>query len=440
MQRTCRCDLSVRMLFLVTLIFIGWPRDCRAIPVFARVYQTSCVTCHVAPPKLTPFGEVFRQNGYEIPNDDGESVKEEPQKLGADAYKRVWPKAIWPGAIPGKIPLAFRGRTGFSLMQTDSGVYTHFIPPTLQLLMAGTLGEHLTFFVGAHLFDAGELGSVDRFYLQFDNILSSVIPPHLLFLRAGQFIPEMVPFLSNHRSLTLTPYAMNTYDASLGNTFSAGHAHGESSFGIENLQIGAELSGVVAQRLRYVAGIVNGSGPNALDNNQAKDFYGRLSYKFGGMSFTDPGGIVAQSGKNWVEQSLVVGVFGYKGAKPNAGYVRPKDLDFYRVGGDLSLSLWDLNLFGGFIRGVDEKVVGTRLGTAEYNLFFAEANCVVFPWLIPVVRYEQALADTIANGPRRLVANLTFLVRANVKIVAEVPVDVVTRKVQRLEIGTDVSF
>jgi hypothetical protein len=38
-----------------------------AIPVFARKYGTSCQTCHTIYPKLTPFGEAFRRNGFRFP-------------------------------------------------------------------------------------------------------------------------------------------------------------------------------------------------------------------------------------------------------------------------------------------------------------------------------------------------------------------------------------
>lgn len=435
------------------IVILTWTANTSAIPTFARLYKTSCLTCHVAPPKLTPFGEVFRQNGYQIPKDGGESIKEEPLKLGADGYKKVFPKAVWPGAIPGALPLSFRARTGFTGEVTDTGTFTRFTPATLQMMMAGTFSDNVTFFIGAHLFDLGVAGTLDRFYLQIDNILSNVIPEHLLFARIGQFIPEMVPFLSNHRSLTLTPYAMNTYDLSLGNIFLAGHTHGAGPFGLENLQIGAELSGVAHGRLRYVAGVVNGNGPNTLDNNKAKDFYGRISAKAGGMSFTNAGGIIAQSGQNWSEKSLIAGAFAYKGAKPNTGYKSPKDLDFYRVGGDLSIFFSDLNVFGGVIFGADEKVMASKLIANEYNLFFVEGNYIVFPWLIPVVRYEQANTENAlpvqsmpgmdmggTQGPRRLVMSVTCLLRANVKFIAEAPFDVNTNKFQSIQLGMDFSF
>ena len=40
-----------------------------AYPGFARKYHTSCQTCHVAYPRLNDFGQAFRRNGYQFPDD-----------------------------------------------------------------------------------------------------------------------------------------------------------------------------------------------------------------------------------------------------------------------------------------------------------------------------------------------------------------------------------
>src|SRR5512141_3165979 len=78
-----------------------------AIPAFARKYQTSCQTCHIGFPKLNAFGEAFRLNGYRMPQETEEQIKLKPVSLGADAYKKMWPRAIYPSDLPGQVPLAF---------------------------------------------------------------------------------------------------------------------------------------------------------------------------------------------------------------------------------------------------------------------------------------------------------------------------------------------
>ena len=51
----------------VFVVVVGGASHAWAIPAFARKYKTGCVTCHTIFPKLTPFGEQFRRNGYRFP-------------------------------------------------------------------------------------------------------------------------------------------------------------------------------------------------------------------------------------------------------------------------------------------------------------------------------------------------------------------------------------
>lgn len=41
----------------------------RAIPAFARKYGMPCSSCHEAWPMLSPFGQAFKDNGYQLGND-----------------------------------------------------------------------------------------------------------------------------------------------------------------------------------------------------------------------------------------------------------------------------------------------------------------------------------------------------------------------------------
>src|SRR5579883_2407629 len=103
----------------------------RAIPAFARKYGTSCQTCHTVYPKLTPFGEAFRRNGFKFPGSDTEMTKQETVPLGQDAYRDVFPKAVWPGTLPASIPIAlgFNGQAmihpqhSAAAAQADNGTY-----------------------------------------------------------------------------------------------------------------------------------------------------------------------------------------------------------------------------------------------------------------------------------------------------------------------------
>lgn len=395
------------------------------IPVFARKYETSCVTCHAGYPKLNSFGEAFRLNGYQYPEDDASVTKDEPVSLGSESYKRVFPNAVWPNDIPGKPPIALRANTGFEY-ERDGEVETAFEAPSLNLMGAGTLGENVGFYAGAHLFEEGEAGSIDRAFLQISSLFNSKLPDHALNIRIGQFIPNIVAF-ANHRGLALTPYAFNTYSA-LSEGFAAGHHHGGGeTLGIEDFQLGVEAAGVVSHRWRWGVGIVNGNGPGG-EVNSAKDGYGRAAVKIGGMGFDGFQKTPSQSNESWVDNSVTLGAFGYLGSYPNSGTSGPKDLERNRWGFDVNILYSDLNVFGGYIRGTDEAMDGHDLTATsdvrdvEYDLFFAEANYVLYPWLIGLGRYEQATPDQ-GDDIKRVVAGATALYRANIKFVVETVVD-----------------
>ena len=92
--------LSIAAILLVSA------RSALGVPAFARKYGTSCLTCHTIYPKLNPFGEAFRRNGYRFPGVDSDFVKQDTVPLGQDAYKKEFPHSVWPGTLPGSVPLA----------------------------------------------------------------------------------------------------------------------------------------------------------------------------------------------------------------------------------------------------------------------------------------------------------------------------------------------
>ncbi len=269
-----------------------------------------------------------------------------------------------------------------------------------------------------------------------------MLPDKTLYLRLGQFIPEVVPFASNHRSLTITPYAFNTYDLSMGGSFAAEHVHGVGPFGLEGFQLGAELSGLLGPRNRYVAGVVNGSG-TLQDNNQAKDGYIRLAHKFGGMDYAGNWSEGAQpfggTGKNWYEKSLTLGLFAYNGARDNTTTTGEEDLQFYRLGSDFYLGLGDLKFRGGYIYGNDERIVNNAQVRQDYSLYFVEGTCFIYPWLIGLIRYEQAFPEDLGTI-RQVVPSITALQRANIKWLLEAPVNPETGELERLMLGLDFGF
>ena len=60
-----------------------------AIPAFARIYGTSCSTCHIDFPKLKEFGNAFKDAGFKFPKDDESMQIADRTKSVPHQYRRV---------------------------------------------------------------------------------------------------------------------------------------------------------------------------------------------------------------------------------------------------------------------------------------------------------------------------------------------------------------
>ena len=78
--------------FLLILFGLMIPTNSEAMPVFARKYNMSCVTCHAAFPRLNEFGKQFVSDNYRLPNWKDSTVNAGDEML----------------ALPDSVPLAMR--------------------------------------------------------------------------------------------------------------------------------------------------------------------------------------------------------------------------------------------------------------------------------------------------------------------------------------------
>jgi len=432
--------LSVMAFSLFALMDV---RPAAAIPAFARKYQTSCQTCHVGFPKLNPFGEAFRLNGYRMPKETEDQVKIKPVSLGAEAYKRIWPKAIYPSDLPGQVPLALNVKmasvyassiddTGRHLTQNDFQ-----FPQEANLFAGGNLGE-LVSFLGEVTWAENPDGSsdteIERLHLQIGPFHN-----HLLNVKIGKFAPDLADGF--HEMWLSTDNGIDTLF-----TFNAVGLHGgtglaDSGGGIslpENVK-GIELYGVGAHRLFYTIGVINGLGPSSggnVDGNASKDIYGRVDYKFGGMGLDGDTSGVTLPPENWRERSLRVGVLGYHGngervsfpvTDENGAMFNIQDRTFNRAGVYASWYFDDLNVFGVALAGRDRLDTFAADGspfnsaTYRYNTWFIQSDYVILPPLQASLRYESLSPPGAANvkSIRALNASLSFFAYANVKTMLE---------------------
>ncbi|HXH37041.1 MAG TPA: hypothetical protein VNN08_00290, partial [Thermoanaerobaculia bacterium] len=308
------------ILFASSIILLNVP-TASAIPAFARKYDTSCQTCHVGFPKLNPFGEAFRLNGYRMPKETEEQIKIKPVSLGAEAYKRMWPKAIYPSDLPGQVPLALNVKMAsvYASSLDDTGhTITHNdfqFPQEANLFAGGTLGEHMSF-LGEVTWSENPDGSssteIERMHLQAGSFIG---PEHLFNIKIGKFAADLD---DGFHEMWLST------DNGVDNLFSFNPiglhgGTGLSDSGAISLPVnvkGIELYGVGAHRFFYTVGVVNGLGPSAsgnVDGNASKDVYARADYKFGGMGLDGDTTGVTLPPENWRERSFRVGVLGYHG-------------------------------------------------------------------------------------------------------------------------------
>jgi hypothetical protein len=203
---------------------------------------------------------------------------------------------------------------------------------------------------------------------------------------------------------------------------------------------GIEGYGMIKHRALWVAGLANGIGPSSndqFDGNNAKDVYARFDYKIGGMGLDgDTGGQPIIPEKNWRDNSLRLGVFTYRGDGSNIDFavnaeIRPQtnvqDMHFLRTGAYTSVFWQDLNVFAVYLHGTDSlQVLNSRTAAPlntlqpDYHAWFTQADYLIYPWLQTGVRYETVTpGDPDVPSLRMGVANLSALVRANVKVMVE---------------------
>ena len=222
MQRYSLPGMQVFWLIFVLALIILSTSDSFAIPAFSRMYGTSCSTCHIDFPKLNDFGKAFKDAGFKFPKDDESMLKIPPVMLGAPANAELWPKAIWPGTIPGQPPIGLRYNNYFQYTSSSrnqfnslapAGTIGPYIPATdfqtglFSLFTAGNFGSDIAFWVDNDISVSGANSNagLGEAYLKFVNIGRFLkMPDHALNFRVGQ-VELDIPFTAS-KSIWVSPY------------------------------------------------------------------------------------------------------------------------------------------------------------------------------------------------------------------------------------------
>jgi hypothetical protein len=451
MRRARRLVRLVPPALSVLFVLAAAIRPASAVPVFARKYATSCQTCHVIFPKLNAFGEAFRLNGYRMPKETEEQIKQPQVSMGSESYKKIWPKAVAPSDIPGFAPFAIN--TKFGVLYTSSVdpttgrtvVNNDFqFPQEVNIFTAGTMGEHFSFF-GELTFGQNPDGSVETEVEHAQiHINSPFGPEHAVNFKIGKFAPDLEDGFQEMWLMTDNGVDTTFIYSPIGFAGGTGLAE-DVGIALPAMVQGIEYYGVAKHRVFYTAGVTNGlpptTGPNAgtaFDGNSRKDYYARLDYKFGGMGLDGDTGGKSLPPENWREKSLRVGVLAYQGDGRGIDFEvtdpadplnvqNQQDKTYSRVGGFVSWYFQDLNIFGAFVHGSDklqnfDQTTGVLVDqhTRDYDSSFVQADYVIRPPFQVSLRYEKVRpADKTVDPIEFWNANFSFLTRANVKTMLE---------------------
>jgi hypothetical protein len=380
-----------------------------ALPAFARKYGLPCSSCHQAWPMLSPFGQAFKDNGYQLGNDRDAPIFQNP--------------AYWP--VTFRITPVFHREnenraqvddpTSTTGGQIEGNVTTHgFDWSGLDFHTGGTLAKNVSFYVLPSSDNTGAF-HFETVFARLDNLAGT----SWLNVKLGKF--ELDNLLSEKRILTLTNvsgvYTNYHFQPATENN-GLNLAFPAFSFGIGDNQVGLEVMGHSKDdRTRYSAAILSSNdGSPGLPTNRSYDTFLTVSQAF-------------QVGSLGLQR---IGAFDYIGQAPtyfqfteggvgNAGNGLPGtgigNRGFYRAGliGQLYFKKYDITAM--YFHSSDNKYLATGTPTlaaygtlptgardATWNGALFESHYTYSPQFIIIQRVElvrmsqQALPVDPTNG------------------------------------------
>jgi hypothetical protein len=407
-----------------------------AIPAFSRQYGTSCSTCHIDFPKLNDFGKAFKDAGFQFPKDDESMLKIPPVMLGAPANAELWPKAMWPGTIPGLPPIGLRYN---NYMQFTSGSRNNFntlLPPgsigpfvptadfetgLFSIFTAGNFGGGIAFWVDDDISVSGANanGGLGEAYLKFVNVGRFMkLPENALNLRVGQMELDL-PFTQS-KSIWISPYDIysqanvgvvnpafnqqfvnNSYTlagAGQGIEFSGGRHTGGYNYSLAF--INQNTSGVGQDANSGSAYIPQATGSNnggvgiSSDAN-FKDIYASFNYRFNLEKNKESRNSIQAAGPSGPRDHtyLNFGSYYFYGRSvqrlsgttlAGTSVVLTAREPFYRVGGNFTYNYHNLQINGLYMYGHDYNLLPIDSSGALIPLPVSDATPVGFVHGSPV--------------------------------------------------------
>lgn len=186
---------------LLIILFFMVIGDAHAIPAFARKYQANCALCHTNEPRLSIFGQQFKENGYQMPGSQD----------GADTAKHVLEGEQGPVTIDdiSKI-MAVRIRADVqrasfneetTAMKADNvrEQWDVEVPKIINLFFGGTATKNISYFMETeyNTQEGGEASvKFERSFLIFSNLAGR---QGVANVKVGKFDPSGLFSFPTHR-------------------------------------------------------------------------------------------------------------------------------------------------------------------------------------------------------------------------------------------------
>ena len=380
--------------------------DCRpanALPAFARKYGMPCSSCHEAWPKLSPFGQQFKDNGYQMGNDRDAPIFQSP------AY---WPVTFritpqWHRESTDKAQVdGSNGPGGNEAQVTTLG----FDWSGLDFHTAGTLAHNVSFYVLPSSDNTGAF-HFESVRARLDNVGGSP----WLNIKLGKF--ELDNLLSEKRIVTLSNVGGFYRNYHFQPFVSPGVTEGYT-FGIGDNQDGVEWLGHSRDdRTRVSAALLSANdGQPGLPTNRAYEgfFAASRAFELGSFGLQRVGGFafIGQASTFFQYTNGGVGV-------PGTG-IGNKGFQRYGLIGMWYLRKFDITTI--YFRGHDSAWLGTNTAATtgaalptgaqapSWNGGLFESHYNFNPHWIIINRYElvRMSQQAFASNPGNL-GNLDVL-------------------------------
>jgi len=392
------------IVFLSVVMLIVNCSPAKAFPAFARKYGMPCSACHQAWPMLSPFGQQFKDNGYQLGNDRDAPIFQSP--------------AYWPIAFRITPNWHLENSQNLPVVSTTTGNPTTANVTTqgfdyggLDILTGGTLAKNFSFLLVPSSDETGAF-HFESVNVRFDNILNS----SWFNIKVGKF--ELDNLLSEKRILTLSETGGYYQNYHFQPWIAPGQPSSIYTFGIGDNQLGMEWMGHSRDdRTRLSVSLlsptdgnpdfINGIG-TAAGNTYDVYVAGSRAFEAGSLGLQRVGGFA------YFGHTPTYAKYTYDGLAPVGGTGAGNE-PYYRVGfiGMWYLHKWDVTTM--YFWGKDNVYLGTgtpvnsETGLPEgahaptWNGGLIETHYTFNPQMIFINRYElirmsqQALSTNPGN-------------------------------------------